>query len=76
MLATFFPRILSVTEDDFGPKRVGVTGDWKRLRNEQFHDLYSSPNVIFDQVKEDAICQACGIYEGAEKCTQTFGWET
>ena len=30
----------------FGPKRVDVTGDWKRLPNEQFHILYSLPNVI------------------------------
>ena len=30
----------------FGPKRVDATGDWKRLPNEQFHDLCSSPNVI------------------------------
>jgi hypothetical protein len=29
-----------------GPKRGDVTGEWKSLPNEQFHDLYSSPNVI------------------------------
>ena len=30
----------------FGPKREDVTGDWKRLPNEQYHDLYSSPNHV------------------------------
>jgi hypothetical protein len=28
-------------------KRNKVTGDWRKLQNEQVHDLYSSPNVIF-----------------------------
>ena len=31
----------------FGPKRVEVTGDWIKLRNEQLHDLYCSPNIIW-----------------------------
>jgi hypothetical protein len=30
----------------FGPKRDEVTGEWRRLHNEELHDLYSSPNVI------------------------------
>jgi len=30
----------------FGPKRANVTGEWRRLRNEELCDLYSSPNVI------------------------------
>ena len=29
-----------------GPKRDGVTGNWKRLRNEESHGLCSTPNVI------------------------------
>jgi hypothetical protein len=29
----------------FGPKRDEVTGDWRRLHNEELNDLYS-PNVI------------------------------
>jgi hypothetical protein len=24
----------------FGPKRDGVTGEWRKLHNEELHDLY------------------------------------
>jgi hypothetical protein len=30
----------------FGLKRDGVTGEWRRLHNEELNDLYSSPNII------------------------------
>jgi hypothetical protein len=30
----------------FGPKRDEVTGEWRRLYNEELNDLYSSPNII------------------------------
>jgi hypothetical protein len=30
----------------FGPKREEVAGGWRRLHNEELHNLYSSPNVI------------------------------
>jgi hypothetical protein len=29
-----------------GPKRDKVTGDWRKLHNEELHNLYSSPNII------------------------------
>jgi hypothetical protein len=30
----------------FGPKRDEVTGDWRKLHNEELHGLYSSPSII------------------------------
>jgi hypothetical protein len=30
----------------FGSKRVEVRGEWRKLHNEEFHILYSSPNII------------------------------
>jgi hypothetical protein len=30
----------------FGPKRGGVTGEWKKLYIAELHNLNSSPNVI------------------------------
>ena len=30
----------------FGPKRDGVTGEWRKLHNEELNDLYSSPSIV------------------------------
>jgi len=30
----------------FGPKRGEVTGVWRKLHNEEFKDLYCSPNIV------------------------------
>jgi hypothetical protein len=30
----------------YGPKREGVTGGWRKLHNEELHNLYSSPSII------------------------------
>jgi len=30
----------------FGHKRDEVTGEWRKLHNEELNDLYSSPNII------------------------------
>ena len=31
----------------FGPKRDEVAGEWRKLHNGAFNDLYSSPNTIW-----------------------------
>ena len=30
----------------FGPKRDEVTGEWRKLHNEELRDLYSLPNIV------------------------------
>jgi hypothetical protein len=30
----------------YGPKSEEVAGDWRRLHNEELHNLYTSPNII------------------------------
>ena len=30
----------------FGPRKDEVTGEWRRLHNEELNGLYSSPNIV------------------------------
>jgi hypothetical protein len=30
----------------FGPERDGMTGGWRKLHNEELHNLYASPGII------------------------------
>jgi hypothetical protein len=42
----------------FGVKRDEMIRVWRKLHNEELHNLYSSPNVI-RIIKEDEIGRAC-----------------
>jgi len=30
----------------FGPRKDEVTGEWRRLHNDELNDVYSSPNIV------------------------------
>jgi hypothetical protein len=44
----------------------GVTGDWKKLHDEELRHLYSSPVSSDDHVKEDKMGRACAHLGGEE----------
>jgi hypothetical protein len=48
----------------FGPKREEVAGGWKRQHNEELHNLFASPHIISDQVKERGIAACMGKGKG------------
>jgi hypothetical protein len=44
----------------FGPKRDEVTGEWRRLHNNELYALHSSPNIIW-AIKSRRLKWACHI---------------
>jgi len=53
----------------FGPNTKEVTGEWRRLHNEQLNDLYSLPNIIrgdqFEKNEMGGVCSPYGERRGA-----------
>jgi hypothetical protein len=51
----------------FGPKRDEVMGEWRKLHNEELHNLYSSTDII-RQVKSKAneVGRACRTHGRGE----------
>jgi hypothetical protein len=49
----------------FGPKRDEMTGEWRKLHNEDMYNLYSS-----SQVKANEMGGACGTHGRGEKRAQ------
>ena len=47
----------------FGPRRDEVTGEWRRLHNEELNDLYCSPNIVgVIKTEKNEMGWACGAY--------------
>jgi hypothetical protein len=42
----FFVFKKRVLRSVFGPKRDDITGEWRKLHNEELNDLYSLPNIV------------------------------
>ena len=61
----------------FGPKRDEVTGEWRKLHNEELRDLYSLPNIVW-VVKLRRMRWVGHVvpYGGGESCAQGSSGET
>jgi hypothetical protein len=57
----------------FGSKMEEVVGGWKRLQNEELHNLYASQYIIWVIRLRRVEHVARMVYE---KCVQKFGWQT
>jgi hypothetical protein len=54
-----------------GDERVG---SWRKLHNEELHNLYCSPSIIIIRmIKEDETGKACSTHGGKEECILGFG---
>jgi hypothetical protein len=60
----------------FGPKGIEVTRKWKRLHNENLHDLALLTNYfMYDQIKNEEG-ETYGMCGGKEECVEDFDGET
>jgi len=40
-----------------------VTGDWRKLRNEELNDLYSTPNIVrVKKIEKNEMGGTCSAY--------------
>jgi hypothetical protein len=60
------PRVFEnrVLRRIFGPKRDEVTGEWRRLHNENLCNLYSSPKIVRVIKSRRQIGRACSTNGG------------
>ena len=73
-LRVFKNRVLKVI---FGTGRDGVTGEWRKLHNEELNFLYCSPNIVL-VIKSRRMKKggSCGAYGKEEIRIQGFGGGT
>ena len=61
----------------FEPKRDEVTGEWRRLHNEELNDLYSYTQIYSgDKIQKNEMGVPCSMCGREERCIQGFGGET
>ena len=55
----------------FGPKRDEVTGEWRKLHNEELTQYFAG-----GKIEKNEMDGTCGVYGGGERCVQGSGEET
>jgi hypothetical protein len=73
-LRVFVNRVLRII---FEPKRDEVTGEWRKLHNEELNDLYSSTSIV-QVIKAGRIrwAEHVASLRGEERRVRVFGGET
>ena len=58
----------------FGPKRDKVTGEWRKLHNEELNDMYCSPSIVW-VIKSRMRWAGHVAYMGVCEAYTGFWWE-
>jgi hypothetical protein len=58
----------------FGPKRDEATGQWRKLRNGELHNWYSSPDII-RQIKSRGMRWAGHVARMGKRETYSVLWD-
>ena len=67
---------LRVLRRIFGSRRHEVTGEWRKLHNEELNDLYCSLNIVWVIKLRRMRWAVYAEYGGEERCIQGFGGAT
>ena len=61
----------------FGLNRDEVTGEWKKLHNEELNDLYYSPSIVrVLKSRRNEMGGGCNRYGREERRIQSFSGQT
>ena len=67
----------SVLRRIFGSERDEVTGEWRKLHNEELNDLYCSPDIVrMNKSRRIRFAGQSSAYGGQERRIQGFAGET
>jgi hypothetical protein len=60
----------------FGPKRDEMIGGWRKLHNEELHNLYSNPSIIRVIKSRRMRLAEYVARKGKKRKTYTYLWES
>ena len=73
LLRVFENRVLRRV---FGPKRDEVTGEWRKLHNEELSDVLLTQYCAGGKIEKNEMGGARGVYGGGKRCAQGSDGET